>query len=128
MIRVFLVVSVLAWAGYGLYCFIDPAALATIAGVASTSATGSTELRAMYGGVQIALGALAGYALLRPALQSGVLLTLAFVTGGLFAARLLAALPAGEFSSYTVGALGFEFVYTAIAIALYRRAAVTVRS
>lgn len=121
MIRIFLGISVLAWAGYGLYCFIDPASLATTAGVAVTSATGHTELSAMYGGVQIALGALAGYALIRPGLQSSVLLTLAFVTGGLFAARLIAALPAAEFSSYTVGALLFESVYTVIAIALLRR-------
>ena len=124
MIRFFLGLSALAWGGYGLYCFLDPGSLATTAGVTSTTATGTTELRAMYGGLQIALGALAAFALFRPAHQSGVLLTLAFVTGGLFTARLLAVLPASDFSSYTVGALAFELAFTVFAALLYRSARV----
>lgn len=122
MIRLFLGISALAWGGYGLYCFLDPGSLAAIAGVTSTTTTGATELRAMYGGLQIALGMLAALALLRPAVQPGVLLTLAFVTGGLFGARLLAALPTSDFSSYTVGALAFELAFTVFAALLYRSA------
>ncbi|MES0874293.1 DUF4345 family protein [Sinimarinibacterium thermocellulolyticum] len=123
--RIFLLISALAWAGYGLYCLIDPTMLAELAGVTSTTPTGTIELRAMYGGVQTALGLFAAAALFRPAWQRSAVLALAFVTGGLFAARLIGALLAGDFSSYTIGGLGFELVYTAIAIALLRKSAAT---
>ena len=117
----FLAISALAWAGYGLYCLINPAILAELAGVTAASATATTELRAMYGGVQTALGVFAALALFNPGLQRPALLALIFCTGGLFTARLIGALLAGDGSAYTVGALVFESIYTVIAIALLRR-------
>jgi Na+/glutamate symporter len=121
--RIFLVVSALAWGGYGLYCLINPAILAELAGVTAVSATATTELRAMYGGVQTALGVFAALAVVNAGLQRPALLALAFATGGLFTARLIGALLASDLSSYTVGALVFESVYTVIAIVLLRRSA-----
>jgi hypothetical protein len=121
MMRIFLAISALAWGGYGLYCLINPAILAELAGVTAVSATATTELRAMYGGVQTALGLFAALAVVNAGWQRPAVLALAFVTGGLFTARLIGALLAGDFSSYTIGGLGFEFVYTAIAIVLLRR-------
>ena len=47
------------------------------------SPTGSTELRAMYGGLQIALGAFAALAALRSSLARPALLAIAFLTAGL---------------------------------------------
>jgi hypothetical protein len=103
----FLVVSTLAWIPYGLYCFAAPTALAEIAGVAATTPTGIVELRAMYGGAQTAIGALALGALLRPDLRRGVVLALGTITAGLALARFAGAL-AGGFSPYTLGGLAFE--------------------
>jgi hypothetical protein len=57
--RIFLAFSALLWLPYGVYCFFDPGFLAGAAGVVSQSPTASTELRAMYGGLQTAIGALA---------------------------------------------------------------------
>ena len=54
--RIFLLLSALLWLPYGIYCWLHPSALAEAAGVAFQSPTGSTELRAMYGGLQAALG------------------------------------------------------------------------
>jgi hypothetical protein len=119
--RIFLVISALGWGGYGLYCLINPAMLAELAGVTSSSTTGAVELRAMYGGVQTALGLFAALAVVRVAWQRPAVLALAFVTGGLFSARLIGTLLTGDTSSYTIGGLGFEFVFTAVAIALLRR-------
>ena len=121
--QIFLVISALGWGGYGLYCLINPAMLAELAGVTSTTPTGAIELRAMYGGVQTALGLFAALAVFRAAWQRSALLALAFVTGGLFTARLIGALLVGDLSSYTIGGLAFEAVVTAIAIALLRRSA-----
>ncbi len=110
MTRLFLAASALLWALYGVYCFADPASLAGAAGVTATTATGTIELRAMYGGLQAALGLLAGAACWRPSLVRPALLALAFVAAGLFTARLLAAVVAAEFSAYTVMALTIEIV------------------
>lgn len=105
-----LLFSAIIWLPYGIYCFLQPGALAESAGVVATTATGTTELRAMYGGVQIAIGALALAAYIKPRLASGVLLALVFLTGGLASTRVMGALMDGGWSSYTAGGLGFETV------------------
>lgn len=110
MLRVFLAISALVWLPYGLYCFFDPAYLSGAAGVASASATGTIELRAMYGGLQAALGVLAAAACVQASLQRPALLALAFLCAGLFTARLLGAVLGGDFSPYTMFALVFELL------------------
>ncbi len=76
-IRVFLGLVALVWLPYGLLCFFQPGFLAGAAGVTSTSATGSTELRAMYGGLQVAIGVLALAGALRPPAAAPALRVLA---------------------------------------------------
>lgn len=123
--RIFLILSALLWLPYGIYCFLDPGSLAGAAGVSFQSPTGSTELRAMYGGLQAALGALAGLAAFRPALLRPALLAIAFLTAGLGTARLLGSALDGDLSSYTAMGLGFEFASAVIASLLLRRSAAT---
>ncbi len=112
--RIFLGLSALVWLPYGIWCLIDPAQLAASAGVAYQSATGSTELRAMYGGLQAALGALALAGVLRASLERTALVALCFLTVGLASARSLGLALAGEPSSYTLAGLGFEFTTAGI--------------
>ncbi len=117
--RIFLGFSALLWLPYGLFCFFQPSYLAEVAGVAASSPTGTIELRAMYGGLEAALGVLAGLAglaLFRPQLLRPALVTLAFVCSGLFLARLLGAGLGRELSSYTAFGLAFELVSAALAI------------
>ena len=42
---------------YGAACFVNPEMLASMAGVTANNAEGLAELRSMYGGVQIGIGA-----------------------------------------------------------------------
>ena len=121
MLRLFLAASALAWLPYGLLCFVDPARLAELAGVAPTSTTGTIELRAMYGGLQAALGVLAGAAFFRPSLQRAALFALSFLCAGLFLARRVGALLSLEFSSYTVLGLLFELLSSVFATTLLAR-------
>lgn len=107
--RWFLALSALLWFPYGLFCFFAPTLLAGNAGVVFTSATGATELRAMYGGLQAALGLLAFAGMQRETLRRPALITLFTVTAGLGTARLLGALTDGAWSGYTLLGLGFEF-------------------
>jgi len=123
--RSFLGLSVLVWLPYGLWCFLDPAQLAGSAGVGFLSPTGSTELRAMYGGLQAALGALALGGVLRASLERPALIALLFLTSGLASARISGVFLDGSLSVYTIAGLGFEFTTAAIAGWLLARSPLT---
>jgi hypothetical protein len=119
--RWFLALSALAWFPYGLFCFFAPGALAGGAGVTFTTATGTTELRAMYGGLQAALGLLAFASMQRESLRRPALIALFTVTAGLGIARLLGAVNDGAWSMYTVLGLVFEWGSAAWAGSILRR-------
>lgn len=118
-----LVFTAIVWLPYGIYCFFQPDALAEMAGVAATTPTGRTELRAMYGGVQMAIGLLALAALRRPELARGVFVAVAFLTAGLFTTRLVGAALDDGWSAYTGGGLFFEALSWSLAAAALRRGA-----
>jgi hypothetical protein len=120
-IRIFLAVMAIVWLPYGLYCFLDPTALRSMAGVTAGTPTGMTELRAMYGGLQSAVGALALLATVRRDLERPALVMLATLLPGLAAARLLGLALDGSWSSYTAMGLAFEIPGSLIAWALLRR-------
>jgi hypothetical protein len=119
--RIFLALSAAIWLPYGLLCFFQPAGLAESAGVSFTTATGATEIRAMYGGLQAAIGAFALAGALRPALSGSALTLLLVACAGLGGARLLGAGLDAELSSYTGMALVLEFGTVALAAWLLRR-------
>jgi hypothetical protein len=120
--RIFLALSGLIWLPYGLYCFFQPGSLGEAAGVAFTNPTGSTELRAMYGGLQAAIGIVAWAGVLRPELARSALQLLLLVGAGLGGARLLGAGLDGAFSAYTGMAIGLELGTVVITLGLLRRA------
>jgi hypothetical protein len=108
--RGFLVLCAIVWLPYGAVCFFDPSLLADSAGVMASSATGATEIRAMYGGLQGAVGALAAIALFRPTLVQSFLVTLLTLSAGLLSARLAGYFLDGGYTGYTGIAIGFETV------------------
>jgi hypothetical protein len=120
-VRVFLGLVAVLFVPYGIYCFFVPGSLAEIAGVASTTATGSTELRAMYGGLQTGLGLLAGLAVVRPDLVRPALLAVAFAAGGLFSARFVGSALDSGWSQYTGMGLGLELTLLVVSVLLLRR-------
>ena len=119
--RIFLWFFGLVSMTFGIICFVNPGFLDAFAGVAATSTTGTIELRAMYGGMQIAFGILAFLGALRPPFTRAALLATAILCAGLGSARLLGAIAAFEVSSYTWGGLVFEIGSTAIAALCLRR-------
>ena len=96
-VRLFLGISLVIWTGYGFYCFFVPASLETGAGILAMTPAGTAELRAMYGGLQIAIGLLAGAGLVYASLRRTALVALTFLTGGLAIARLIGAGPRRRF-------------------------------
>jgi hypothetical protein len=119
--RIFLGLSALLWLPYGIYCFFQPGVLADSAGVAFTSPTGATELRATYGGLTAAIGALALVGAFSSAWVRHALVTLGTACAGFGIARLAGAALDGGVGTYTVQALLLEFVTLAFVVHFLRR-------
>lgn len=120
-VTLFLWITGLGWLGYGVYCFFVPGVVTELAGVTAGSSTALVELKAMYGGLQGAIGVLALIGATQQRLARGVLLALACVYAGLGSTRTLAALMEGDRSSYIIGALIFELGSAALSIWLLRK-------
>lgn len=119
--RLFLLANAVAWLPYGLYLVFQPGFLREAAGVAASSPTGTTELRAMYGGLQAAIGVLALRALGRPDLERATIAAIATLAAGLFSGRLIGFLVDGGASAYTIGGLAFEATLAVLGSRLLRR-------
>ncbi|MEE2680002.1 MAG: DUF4345 domain-containing protein [Myxococcota bacterium] len=120
-VRVFLALQTLIWLPYGIVCFFVPEFPANSAGLSATSATATTELRAMYGGLQLGIGILTGLAFARPPLRRPALILLLMAGTALGVARLVGAVIDGGFSAYTNGAIVFELATAGFAAWLLRR-------
>jgi hypothetical protein len=125
--RIFLGVSALIWLPYGLFCLARPSFLETTAGVAATTATGTVELRAMYGGLQVAIGVLCALGYMSSAWRHNALATLGVLTAGLGLGRLAGVAAGGGLSPYTAAALAIELVSAVLAFALIRRNKIAAR-
>jgi hypothetical protein len=119
--KIFLILSVLVWLPYALFCVFVPSYVAEVAGVVGSTPTGTTEIRAMYGGLQAGIGAMCVFALVRPGFAPSALTALCFLASGLFLARLIGFAIDGSGSDYTHGALVFESIYALAAGFLSRR-------
>jgi hypothetical protein len=119
--RIFLGASALLWIPYGVYCFFRPEALAEAAGVSFGTPTGSTEIRATYGGLTFALGALAALGALSTAWTRQALVTLGVACAGFGFARVAGVVMDGGATAYTVQALVVEFVSVALVAVLLAR-------
>lgn len=106
--KMFLGLQVLLFIPYGLYCLVNPGMLAGGAGVTATSVTGTIELQAMYGGLQVAVGVMCLMGLLRRRFEEVALYALLFIFAGLAVVRVSLGLTRGDFSGYTVFAMSFE--------------------
>jgi hypothetical protein len=117
----FLILTAIVWVPYGVMCFLDPAALAESTGVVASTPTASTEIRAMYGGLQTAIGALALLAIFKSGLARSALVCLATLSAGLLTARLLGLAIDGGYTAYTGMAIGFEIFFFSCSLFLIGR-------
>jgi len=120
--RIFLGLSALIWLPFGVYCFLQPSFLAEAAGVSFVTPTGATDMRATYGGLTIAIGAIALAGALRPPFARQGLVLLAAACAGLGGARLLGVALDGGITAWTVQALVLELGTVALGGWLLRRA------
>ena len=119
--QIFLGLSALLWLPYGIFCLLQPSFLEGAAGIAATTATGTVELRAMYGGLQAALGVLCALGCASATWRGHALVALGFLTAGLGLARLAGLAAGGGLSSYTAMALVLEFASAGLALVWARK-------
>ena len=106
--NIFLIATAIIFLPYGIFCFLKPAMLSEAAGVSAVSSTGTTELRAMYGGLQAAVGVLAIVAFFNSLLVDAFLVALITVSAGLLIGRTAGLIMDRGYTGYTGMALGFE--------------------
>ena len=123
--RIFLGFNALIFVGYGLVCLAAPSVVADQTGMQLATGVASVEVRAMYGGLQTAVGLLCLAGAARPLLQPGVLLALTFLFFGLASGRMLGIAVEPEPGSYNILALVFETMFAGISVTLLARSGAT---
>lgn len=86
--------------GMGLYGLAAPQALVRPFGIALNGSTGRSEVRAVYGGFGVAVAGVLLYAMLRPEVRTGILLTVAVALVGMAVGRVFSALARDRTSFY----------------------------
>jgi hypothetical protein len=105
----------------GLVCAAAPDTLAEMAGI-TASPSGLTDLRAIYGGLQIGLGAFLLWCRSDPARTTAGLLALGLAVGCVGALRVLGMLVDGEPNAFHAANLTLEVATTALVVfAMARR-------
>ena len=105
----YLIFTVLVWLPWGLLCVFDTTVIEDVIGVASVTASGNSDLRAMYGGVQTAVGLMAVLALYDRWFFPNLLFTLAIVGACLASSRTYGLWVDDSSTAYTWGVLAYEY-------------------
>ncbi|MFM8980505.1 MAG: DUF4345 family protein [Planctomycetia bacterium] len=90
-----LALNAVLYVALGLWCALDPATTARFVGLQPTGPAGQSEWLAVYGGLELGLGAFFAVAALRPALRSAGLLFALCLYAGIVVLRSTAALQLG---------------------------------
>ena len=108
-IKPYLIFTLMVWLPWGLICIFDTQTIAEIIGVTSVNPTGNTDIRAMYGGVQLGVGLMAALALYDRAYFENLLFTLAFLGSCLALSRSYGIVVDDSGTLYTWGVIGYEY-------------------
>ncbi len=125
-LKPYLIFTVLVWLPWGVLCVFNTAVISDVIGVTSLSVTGNSDLRAMYGGVQTAVGLMALLALYDRRYLRQLLVTLAFLGSGLALSRSYGLYTDGSATFYTFGVLSYEIFATVSSIVLLKLSSSTV--
>ena len=106
--RIVLALNGLIFLGYGLLCFLVPTTLTSAAGLGMETTVAATEVRAMYGGLECAIGVLFLLAALRESLLEPGLIAGVTVFAGLGVGRALGIAVEGGPGAYNVVAVIYE--------------------
>ena len=120
MAKVFLSITGLLFLPYGLYCVVEPGILTQYTGMGLSDNTAKIEVRAMYGGLQAAMGLFFLVCVANKDLTRPGLLVAVFCLGGLATARTFGLLVDGGDNGYNTAAVVYEGVSTVLALWAYK--------
>lgn len=112
--RLILVLAALMFAGLGVYLLKEPGKLDEWIGLRATTAESLTELRALYGGLEIGLGLFLLLCALRQPWISAGCACLVFVCGGIAIARVIGFFIDASFNNMMLGFLATEIVFAVL--------------
>ena len=123
--KIVLWMAAIGFAPYGIMCLIAPDTATNYAGLTMTNGDAFVEISAMYGGLQAGFGLLCLLGALKTEYAKFSLVAMVFTIGGLVIGRSVGLLLSSDpVSSYTYGALVFEWTLTLLsALALRQTAA-----
>ena len=101
----------IVFAGYGVWCAVDPGVVAGYSGLSYPTRSAVVEARAMYGGVQLGFGAFLLYGAMRSSARVHTLVATLLVVGGLASCRAIGLALAGP-DDYNVAAVLYETTTT----------------
>jgi hypothetical protein len=104
----YLILTLLVWLPWGVVCVFNTDIILEIIGVTSTNATGRTDIRVMYGGVQFAVGLMAALALYDRRHFERMLWSLAVLGSCMALSRFYGLVVDGGGTAYTWGVLAYE--------------------
>ena len=107
-IQPYLIFNCIVWLPWGLICIFDTSQINNIIGVSGRDAMANTDLRAMYGGFQFAVGLMAAYALYNRRHFTHFVFALAFLGSCMALGRSYGLIADGGGTVYTWGVLSFE--------------------
>lgn len=116
--KIFLGANAALFIVYGLMCLASPEIVAEQTGMQLTTGVASAEVRAMYGGLQTAVGLLALLGFMRAGLQPAVLLALVFVFFGLASGRVIGIVLDPDPGVYNFAAFAFESLFGLLSVML----------
>lgn len=88
-VRWFLLLTGIVFAAIGIYALIDPAQTLALVGLQVIEVSSRNEMRAMYGGLNLAIGLYLCAAFRNAGLRSAALTFVALITGGLVFGRVV---------------------------------------
>jgi hypothetical protein len=115
-------VSAATFATFGMLFFVNPAGWAASVDVSATTSTARTEIRAMYGGLEIGIAALLVWCALDPRLVRIGLLAVTCMFGGLAAGRAASLLLETGARSIMYSLVAIEAVAAGLALIAFRQA------
>ena len=119
--KVILWISAIGFMAYGVACLISPALPTSYAGLGMNTGDALAEIGGMYGGLQTGFGLFCLLGALRKDVYRPALMSLVCLVGGLAIARALTTFISGaDVSSYTWGAMGYEFVTAILSVIALR--------
>ena len=107
-VKPYLILTTLVWLPWGVFCIFNLQGIESIIGVNAVNGNGQSDIRAMYGGVQTAIGLMAVLALFDRRYFPNLVFTLAIVGSCLALSRSYGLVVDGSATAYTFGVLGFE--------------------